>query len=503
MPSAPLQSQWHVPSFATKVPPPPPQPAKVSIEGSKPTTPTSDATPKKSPPKIIHTGNENDKYFSTQSASTILSPISAITEVTEAGPSCSPSNMKRPVQQRMIGLERTMEEPGDEPLSNSFETLNTIDMLNFNFVHQCKSAKDLGKIIRLLADKSGSPQLLQTARLRLQLVQGKKAPPPPPRRPGPVKLVVSSKPLSIDVQQSAPMESEKDDEYDDNKSPGKIFTDSTANISRITLGNTTIDSLDASKNSLNLSYSPSSILRGLSLVETPNHSRSALYSESRYTRLGTISEISVSNQVTPQSDTEQERLSEEVKKLSLDAVEMESMRAEENSAFVMKLNALQSAKRKAETLVKTLESQVTVASVEKDDAIKAMEKIQQQQQAMREALQQERARLQERDAETRALEQRMQGKIAELQNAMQQEVERSNLVISAERSLRLKHESDLELQRERNVELNQLLRQTKENLERIKRTQDLFRAELLKAFGEKEDEVSLFDVLMHDWYMKP
>ena len=93
------------------------------------------------------------------------------------------------------------------------------------------------------------------------------------------------------------------------------------------------------------------------------------------------------------------------------------------------------------------------------------------------------------DREARSLEERMQGKIAELQNALKEEVERSKLVVGAEKSIRLQRESDLELQRERNIELNLLLRQTKENLERIKRTQDVFRKELLLAIGASEEEV--------------
>lgn len=487
----PPPPQWHVPSFATTkvpAPPPPPLPGDGSVLSNVPTINGRQfETPRKSPQKSVISGTGNHRFFSTQSAGAILSPLSVITEITQSIARTSPTTEEKPAQP-VDETEKTEEKHENAIVSNSFETLRTIDMLNFDFVNRCDSAKDLGKIIRLLANKAGSPQLLQTARQRLLQVQGKKAPPPPPppqRRPMVAMTGPVAKPISPQIDANSP---ESTSELED-KSPGKIFTDSTANISRITLGNTTLDSIDASRNSLNLSYSPPSILRGLSLVETPNQNRSAIFSDSRYTRLGTISEMSISNQVTPPSGSKKERLSEEVKKLTMDAVELESARTHENSQFVKKLNALQCAKLEAETLVRTLENKLDTATMEKEEAIKAMERIQEEQKAMLQSLQLERAKLQKRDLETRALEERMQGKIAELQNALKEEVERSKLVIGAERSLRLKHENDLELQRERNVELNQLLRQTKENLERIKRTQELFRDELLKAFGENDEEV--------------
>jgi hypothetical protein len=500
-PMAPPLREWVVPSFATpsnrKVPPPPPPRREKALQLTfSKNTPTNSGlsavvsesesvTPKKSPPKVINAGNETDEFFAAQSASAILSPISAITEATEAGPIVGSTSGSRQQEERVEENKEELTDEGKSPMSTSFETLNTIDMLNFDFVRKCQCPQDLGKIIRLLSGKSASPQLLDAARKRLQVVQGKKLkappPPPPPRRR---VSVVAENSKNTRKEESKPNQSSG---AEDENSPGKIFSDSTANISRITLGNTTFDSIDASKSSLNLSYSPPSVLRGLSLIDTPNKCR-----KSQGPRLGTISELASSNQVTPGGvpiGSRQKVLVDEVKNLSMDAANMEASQVHERTSFLEKLCALKEAKEQAEILVNTLKNTVEVVSTEKEEAVKAMEQIQREQQTMQEELLRERARLHSQDRETRALEDRMQGKIAELQSALKEEVERSELVVGAEKSLRLQRESDLNLQRERNVELNHLLRQTKENLERIKRTQDAFRKELLLAIGASEEEV--------------
>jgi hypothetical protein len=283
------------------------------------------------------------------------------------------------------------------------------------------------------------------------------------------------------------------DDDKEEKSPGRILTESTANLSRITLGNTTLESIDPSKGSLNLSYSPPSVLRGLDLVDTPSHKgleTSGLISESLYTRLGKISEVSTSGAVTP-SSSYQEQLTVEVKRLSGDAVEMERRSAREQVHFMEQLEKLQRSKHEAESLIRTLETKAEAASSEKAKALQSMHEMQKEQQHVRRALLEERARLQQRDNETRALEERLQGKIAELQKALTEEAERYRTTLKDEKNRQEQTATELAGQRERNVELNLLLRQTKENLERIKKTQDIFRFELLKAFGVDEDEVSM------------
>lgn len=497
----PPQPQWLVPSFRApgnrKVPPPPPPrkenalpsvfSGEAQTDSSSPAvlSEASSVTPKKSPPKLINAiNNENGEFFASQSAIAMLSPISAITEVTEAAPVVGATRGTFSWHGKVEEIKEERFEEDKSPLSTSFETLNTIDMLNFDFLKKCTCAKDLGRIIRLLAQKSGSPQLLQAARKRLQDVQGKKlkAPPPPPPPRHRVAIVADNSKVD-QKEKKVKLNDPVDDEEE--ISPGKIFSDSTANISRITAGNTTLDSIDASRNSLNMSYSPPSVLRGLSLVDTPSQCR-----KSEISRLGTIAELSSSQ---PNDDavesSRQKVLVDEVKNLSMDAADMQASQAHERTNFLEKLSALEEAKKEAESIVKTLQKKVGVVSAEREEAVKAMEQIQRKHQVMQEELLRERSRLQMQDREARSLEERMQGKIAELQNALKEEVERSKLVVGAEKSIRLQRESDLELQRERNIELNLLLRQTKENLERIKRTQDVFRKELLLAIGASEEEV--------------
>ena len=554
LPGPPPPKQWVVPAFSSfKLPPPPPpvvaQVPRLKEEPPKQPQPppslteenvTHLTTPSKNgPPAVIQTGDdqEGETLFASLSASALLSPISAMTEVTTQSPALS--RLKGPTKGTM---EPTQEE--DSPADTSFETLATIDMLNFDYVRRCSSAKDLGRIIRVLMDQNKSrnapEQLLQAARQRLLVVQGKKAPPPPPPRTKKQAADITAPqtktpvpppppPRQHEVHPHVVVHEEKKDEpivqlminthhrmipspatnneqenqsnrqfnetKEVEKSPGKILTESTANLSRITLGNTTLESIDPSKGSLNLSYSPPSILRGLDLVDTPNReglksSGFMLSDTTSCARLGKISEMSTSAAVTPGSSY-QEHLSAEVEKLSGDAAQMEQRLCSEQVIFMEQLENLRRSKQEAASLIQILETKVEVISGEKDKALQTMHEIQTEQQQVRQALIEERARLQKRDNETRALEERLQRKITELQKALTDEVERHRLTRNAEKNLRERTTSELAGQRERNVELNLLLRQTKDNLERIKKTQDMFRAELLKAFGVNEEEVSL------------
>ena len=555
LPGPPPPKQWVVPAFSSfKLPPPPPvlaqvprwkeDPPKQPTEGK--TLAKTDVeepvievmTPcKKGPPTVIQTGGDQEDgetLFASLSASALLSPISAMTEVTTHSHHAVP-RLNRVTKETM---EPTHEE---SPTEASFETLATIDMLNFDYVRQCTCAKDLGRIIRVLMDQNKSrnapEQLLYAARQRLLAVQGKKAPPPPPPRTTKQLANITAPPTKRPITKPVPPpppprqqevhpptvvreekkvepilpvlisphhrmvpcnttrnEQENQPKQEDEKSPGRILTESTANLSRITLGNTTLESIDPSKGSLNLSYSPPSILRGLDLVDTPSRkgleSSRFMLSEASCTRLEKISEMSTSAAVTPCSSF-QAHLSAEVEKLSGDAAQMEQRLCQEQVSFLEQLESLRRSKQEAASLIQILETKVEVISGEKDKALQSMHQIQTEQQQVRQALLEERARLQKRDNETRALEERLQRKIIELQKALTEEVERHRLTRNAEKNLRERTTSELTGQRERNVELNLLLRQTKENLERIKKTQDMFRAELLKAFGVNEAEVSL------------
>ena len=143
---------------------------------------------------------------------------------------------------------------------------------------------------------------------------------------------------------------------------------------------------------------------------------------------------------------------------------METSRVHERKSFVKRLKALQRAKRETEQLLQGLEGKLKAVGSEKDDAIAAMEKMQNEQQSMREALLQEQNEIQERERQSHDVEKRMQAKISELRKALRDESERSRLVVGAEKELRLQRERNLEIQRKQNVDFNRLLRKTKENL---------------------------------------
>lgn len=574
LPGPPPPKQWVVPSFsAFKVPPPPPRnnnsaslskqlvpppPPPKTMPGSSSdarqqpeTEPQALSTPQRGaglPTEIQTRGGSDPEQEGTsrcvaESATALLSPISAMTEVTHHNPA-GPQRQETPKE--AVGVE------SPPPTDVSFDTLATIDMLNFEFVRKCSNPIDLGRIIRVLSDrnrvKSAPTQLLQAARQRLQAVQGKKAPPPPPRnqktvpkeqkkpavRSNPTNEVVPPPPpprpnerlyvadeseenkehqttqevtnqspvqpppilpvVSSDEEENKLIRHDEmsDDEEENVKSPGKILTESTANISRITLGNTTLDSIEHSKNSLNLSYSPPSVLRGLDLVDTPSRKgleTSGLLSESRYSRLGTISEVSTSAAITP-TRSYQERLSAEVEKITDNVVSIEKQRANDQAKFFQKLESLQRAKMQADELVRTLEAKVSSESGEKEAAFIELQVVQESHHTVSQTLQDTRSQLQTQERETNQLEKRLRGKIAELQRALAEEEDHHQQEIADEKRLREQSEEDLTSQRERSVQLNLLLRQTKENLERIKKTQNTFRSELLKAFGMKEQEVS-------------
>jgi len=573
LPVPPPPKEWVVPSFSSfKTPAPPPvvpgtwsnqqEERRLELPSPRQTvlgntfsktevvdTVTDAITPHKNSglPKIIETGEDTvdgQLFFASPSGMALLSPISAMTEITAQSLALNPF--------RRVSKE-TMEATKEEsPTDASFETLATIDMLNFEFVGQCTNHKDLGRIIRVLTDhnksKNAPAQLLQATRLRLQRVQGKVVPPPPPPPnttqhtnsvlpvhrlasrpvpqpppppPPPPRMAVVQKLQPENVERTDqtlhafpyhPLLSvtpsisssiigekvdkggqEKFDEEKEEKSIGRMNTESTPNRSRITVGNTTLESIDPSKSSLNFSYSPSSILRGLDIEDTPNrmgNEPSSLASTSLRDRLGTISETSTSAAAAP-SSLYNERLSAEVERLSEDAVQMERQRTHEQSSFMQQLHSLRRSKKEAESMIRILQSKVEIISGEKSRALQTMHEIQHEQQQARKALFDEQARLQQRDQETREMEVRLQGKIAELQKALADEVERHRMTHNAEKSLRERTTSELQCQRERNVELNLLLRQTKENLERIKNTQEVFRSELLKTMGVDETEVSM------------
>jgi hypothetical protein len=351
----------------------------------------------------------------------------------------------------------------EHPASTSFETLCTIDMLNFKFVNSCEVLDDLRRVINLLAAQLDSPQLLQAARERLEHIQKK-----PPAR--------TSK-MSINCE-------------DEDDSPGKIFFNGgAANISRITIGNTTLDSIEPSKSTLNFSLSPQSVLHGVDLIDAPTVQEN-MYGTSSFpdtkARLGPIAE---STGRTPVA-ADNQKLSEEVKQLSTEAMDLETSRIADQESFVQKLEELEKAKQEAELLVKSLFGKVEKVDSQKQDLVEAMQKLQKEQRETRQGLENERSTLRKKDDEARVLEKRLQGKIAELTKALSSTTERSRLVMGAEKGLRLQREQDLSEQNRRNEDLNRMLHETHDNLEKLKRRHAQFRMELHRAIGASDSEVS-------------
>eukprot|EP00339_Tiarina_fusa_P010457 CAMPEP_0117000780 /NCGR_PEP_ID=MMETSP0472-20121206/3003_1 /TAXON_ID=693140 ORGANISM="Tiarina fusus, Strain LIS" /NCGR_SAMPLE_ID=MMETSP0472 /ASSEMBLY_ACC=CAM_ASM_000603 /LENGTH=251 /DNA_ID=CAMNT_0004700577 /DNA_START=227 /DNA_END=978 /DNA_ORIENTATION=+ len=157
---------------------------------------------------------ENDMFFSPHGVNSI-SPISTTSGVTESRPS-PPRAMRR-------GFG------GENKTSTSSKTLSTIDMLNFKFIQKCSSVSDLQLVVKcLLEQKSPSPRLLRAANERIaQLRQ-------------PTKERTTKSPARFGSNAG--------------ESPGKYFSGgSPVNLSRITTGNASMDSIEPSKTSLNFS----------------------------------------------------------------------------------------------------------------------------------------------------------------------------------------------------------------------------------------------------------
>lgn len=442
--------------------------------------------------------DENDRFWNTSATQlstggAMWSPISAVSEV---------SNTASPLPRTNgpIDKEQCVKASIDPPNSPS-DSLKTIDMLNFRYIGKCDAPTDLGRIIRRLAPRaSESPRLLQAARDRLCALQGVNLTVPPPPPPPPSCAVAKKKQLAKIPQEvkHEPDEARKADSAE--TSPGQhIFGESAASISRITHGNTTLDSIDPSnKSSLNFSYSPSS-LRGLQLLETSgstnlNKSGSPAAPQLEIqgnNRLKTIFETSSSKETPSTSSTfREQRLSEEVERLSKDTAELEDSRAKERDVFLRKLRDLQQANQEQENLVKKLEGKVQLVDNEKQDMVKDIERVQRERNSARLMLDQERTKLQQYDQKLRDVENSLNGTISQLKASLQAEINRSRLVIGAETNIRRQREEELHAQTQRNKELNQLLRRTREHLERVKHNHSNFRMELLRAVGMNVNEVS-------------
>ena len=377
--------------------------------------------------------NEVDEMFATAPELTIVSPMSGITNFTDFK---SPSLSNR--RNRSAILLDT--------------TLNSIDMLNFDYIESCTCITDLQRIISLLSESENkSPQLMKAAMFRL-----------------------------AQVQQSAIASPQNDDK----------FAEGAANISRITTTNTTLDSFDPTKTSLNFSLSPSSTLHGVDLIGTPKTPGSKNFDSGN--RLGPIAE-------SPSSGSFRSKLSA-----------FDSLRRNGGKNFIIQeqgktihTDCNEQATRvspqiqsKRASLTAQQIQYLTISLKEKasnnEELKAAICKTTKEHKETKLALNITRASLCKKDEETRALEERLELRITELSKVLASTAQRSKLVVEGERTFRKKCEEDLRKENRKNSQLNHELKETRNNLEKLQRRHSSFRVELLKATGiMKTEKMSL------------
>jgi hypothetical protein len=393
---------------------------------------------------------ENEIFFSPQQVNT-MSPLSAISAFTE-------SRHSPPKAARHEDIE-------DNQTSTSFDTLKTIDMLNFRFIERCSSVRDLIRIVRCLAEQnSHSPQLLQAANDRIAQLHGRS-------NKGTTKALMTT------VSETG-------------ESPEKYFMTSTSvNLSRITTGNTTMDSIEPSKSTLNFSLSPHSDLHGIALVETPSAADSfqglVFFPDTSNSRLRPIAEVA--NQ-SPAID-ERRGLSEEVKELSKQAMDLETSQVTEQESFVRHFEELEKVGKSAQKLIQTLDSKEPQQCSHPPALVEEMQKIRKEQEETQKSLEKERVALKVKTDEAKALEKRLMQKVSEISKELQTAKEHSRLAVGAEKGLRLKREQELTIQAKRAQDLNHTLQETRDNLELLRRKHSQFRLELLRSIGTSFSEV--------------
>jgi hypothetical protein len=366
--------------------------------------------------------------------------------------------------------------------NTSFDTLQTIDMLNFKFIRTCESIDDLKRVLKILQQtRNESPLLLQEAKDRMETLQQQR-----------------------ERNKRTHMIKELEDIEVDEDSPSKeYFSACAANISRITNGNITLDSIDPSKNSsINLTFSPQSVLHGVNFVDTPLEEESkpffppALMETTSNTNNmrgaeSRLSPIEESSEIKNHTNQKEGQLSKEVRQLSKQALALNAARSTDQESFVQKLQDLEKAKKEAEKLVESLRGQVHQADGQTKDLEQVVLDLRTNQEKTHQDLQNERQALRKRDEEAKSLEKRLQTKIASLLKELKKSEEKSRLVKGAEKGLRLNREKELSEQQEKNQELNDMLQEAYTNLEGVKRRQSKFRLEMFRSMGMSITEVCI------------
>ncbi len=335
---------------------------------------------------------------------TILSPMSGVTNFTEFR---SPSMSNH--QKRSALLDTT---------------LNSIDMLNFEYIEKCNCIPDLQRVIRLLGErKNQSPHLMNAAMMRM-----------------------------MNLQQN------------------EIVSPNNGELSRITTANTTLDSLDPTKTSLNFSLSPSSTLHGVDLIETPKSAGLNLFGKGKQfvnRRLGPIAESPTASKEYGSSDTDPicEKLGPVI-----------SLQTQSNRAS---FTAQQ---------IQYLKTSLNEMSSDNEELKAAISKETREHEETKETLEMTHESLCKKDQETRALEERLEMRITELSRVLASTAERSKLVVEGERTFRRQCEEELRKENSKNASLNQELQDTRVSLEKLQRRHSSFRVELLKATGIMKTE---------------
>ena len=339
--------------------------------------------------------------------------------------------------------------------NSSFKTLETIEMLNYEFVQTCKSERNLKRVIDALRNEQEQSKsaLLQAATQRL-----------------------------TEIKQDNNLQHLAIAKTEDDNSPGQeALNNLTHNLSRITTGNSTIESIHQSENTLLMSLSPSSVLQGVDLVDSPSGNTDSK-------QLCSISERNAPPNGGHSKRTDKE-LSEEVKRLKKEAQQLEATRIAEQRNFAMKLQKLDVAKKNAEDTVNTLRGKVAKASIRAQDLIGTMQKVLKDGQQTRSNFELERKKFEESNKEAKKQEDKLRRKVEDLSRAMEECSEQSRLKLGAERCLRMYAERDLTEKKSQIEELNKILRETRSELEEMKRQRSQFRERLLTLMGLEDSEV--------------
>jgi len=443
-PAPPPQNRKSVPT-----PPPPPPPPKLGGRQILQRTPVQvvakDSDEYGSPinKNIVRDNQqrdtESDEILVAAPALTILSPMSGITNISDFNSPSTSTQRKRST----VALDTT---------------LNSIDMLNFDFIESCSSSPTLQRIIRLLSEsKKKSPHLLNAAIDRLKIVE---------QQLEITKLTDNPTSFSVKV-------------INDDEKRGTSYLSKreslAANLSRITTSNTTLDSIDPGKSSLNFSYSPCSTLHGVDLVESTKSPEFYCFDngkESMNRRLNPIVESPVT-----ESPVVLKRRAEKSSPLTQYLKRRDQQPTHQSVHQKLELESV------ADQQIQVLQKTLAETSSDKQTLLNEIRKVTKDHEETKRTLDMTRSTLCKKDEETRAIEERLEIKITELSQVLAHTAAQSKLVVEGERTYRKQCEEELLKENKKNVQLHQELQETRNNLEMLQRRHSSFRVELLKVTG--------------------